>query len=159
VSATIDSVVPSQAGEPAAAASEPIFKAFQERKASRLRWAWLAVPLVVLGGGGWLLSRGGAAELQVMTRKGTMTVRRGMTPGQVGDILGKPLAQEPSADGRDCYRYGQPTMPTKEEPTFRIFSACYEDGVLRDVKVHHYEAWDMDAAGLPRPPDAPAPTK
>lgn len=161
VSATFDSVIPSQAGKQAGAASEPIFKAFQARKASRLRWAWLAAPLVVGGVGAWVLSRGGSAELQVMTRKGVMTVRQGMTPGQVGDILGKPLTQERSQDGRrDCYRYGQPSMPSEQEPSFRVFSACYEDGALRDMKVRRYEAWDMDAADMPRPegtPEAPAP--
>ena len=120
-----------------------LFSAFAERKPSRLRWVLLALVLVGVPSV-WALLRSRADLAQVMTRRGIMTVRRGMSPTEVREVLGKPVTLQRSDDGRtECYRHGVPTL---EKPTFNIYSACYEEGELRSVTLKKYEAWDMDAA-------------
>lgn len=135
---------PSHPETPSPAQPAPIFRAFIERRVSpHLRWFLVAVP-VVAAGGLWALTRAHADLAQVITPRGIVTVRRGMSPEQVKGILGKPLTVHRGADGlTECYRHGQPTLGT---PTFRVYSACYEEGELRSVTVKHFEAWGMDTA-------------
>lgn len=122
---------------------EGLFSAFAPRKPSRLRWVVLALAVVAVPSVVAML-RARADLAQVMTRRGIYTVRRGMTPAEVRGVLGWPLTMERGEDGRtECYRHGVPTL---DKPTFTIYSACYEEGELRSVKLTKYEAWDMDNA-------------
>ncbi len=126
----------------AQAPGTPIFRAFAERRPSRLRWALLALPLVAVPAV-WAMTRAHADLAQVVTTRGIMTVRRGMSPTEVQGVLGRPVTVQRSEDGRtECYKHGRPSM---ESPTFRIYSACYEEGELRAVTVRKYEAFAMDA--------------
>lgn len=146
VSDTPEPKSPASPGEPPSAPSAPIFRAFVERKPSRLRWALPAL-LLLAGGGIWAITGSQPELMQVPTPRGIISVRQGMTPTQVQDVLGRPVTVERSADGRtECYRHGQPTL---EKPSFRIYSACYEEGELRALTVKQYEAWEMDATRLP----------
>lgn len=141
VSETVDRAPPTASGEQAPATA--LFSAFAERKPSRLRWALLALPLVMVPSV-WALTRAHKDLAQVVTPRGIITMRRGMSPLQVQDALGRPVTVQRSEDGRlECYRHGRPTM---QQPTFRIHTACYEDGELRAVTERKYEAWDMDSA-------------
>jgi len=141
VSETVNPAPPAAAGEQAPATA--LFSAFIQRKPSRWRWALLALPLVAVPSV-WALTRAHKDLAQVMTPRGIVTMRRGMSPTQVQDVLGRPVTVERSEDGRtECYRHGRLTL---EQPTFRIHTACYEEGELRSVTERKYEAWDMDTA-------------
>ncbi|XXF78788.1 hypothetical protein P2318_03235 [Myxococcaceae bacterium GXIMD 01537] len=144
MSETLDRNAPPPAAEPASDA--PIFKAFVERKPSRFRrWALLGLPLV-LGAGAWALSRAQTTALQLITPHGIITVRHGMSPNEVQGLLGRPLTLETGADGSECYRYGRPTM---KAPSFRVFTACYEDGELERLTERKFESWSLDPRQLP----------
>ena len=46
------------------------------------------------------------------------------------------------------------------EKNFPVYSICYKDGELREVKVRQYEAWDLDPEKVPLVvggPETPAP--
>lgn len=122
-----------------------LFTAFQdEQKASRGRWvvAGLAVlALAVLGVGFWSLVKEEAATYRLVTPWGVKAVRGGMTTEQVVALLGEPLTLERDATGAECYRYGRPSLA---QPTFIVYSVCYEGGKLRDVKQQQYSAWSVD---------------
>jgi len=139
----------------AAPATGPIFRAFQERTASRGRWGWLAVP--VIGMGLWWLAH---QELTPPARahgpvRGIQAVKSGMTPDEVSGLLGRPFGQRTSDDGRaECFQYGRPTM---EKATFPVYSLCYEGGKLREMTVKQYTALPLTPDGLPQLPGDAAP--
>lgn len=146
-----------------------LFTAFQEeQKLSRGRWvvAGLAIlMLAVIGAGFWAVVKPGDTTYRLMTPYGIKALRGGMTAQQVVAELGEPIALEKDATGAECYRYGRPTLA---QPTFFIYSVCYESGKLRDVTSKQYQAWSVDpekgtfeapAEGTPAeaPPAAPQP--
>ncbi|WP_407931722.1 hypothetical protein [Citreicoccus inhibens] len=128
------------AGTPGPTAPHGLFTAFHERKPSSTRRAVVLGAAVVLALGGWALSRQAQRNFRVLTPHGIRTVSPGMSQGEVVAVLGRPLTLD-KVDGADCYRYGQPTL---RDPTFVVYSVCYADGVLRDVKQHKYSAWNVD---------------
>jgi hypothetical protein len=143
-----------------------LFTAFQEQqKVSRGRWvaAGLAIlMLAVIGAGFWAVVKPDQATYRLVTPFGIKALRGGMTTAQVVAELGEPIALEKDATGAECYRYGRPTLA---QPTFLVYSVCYEGGKLRDVTSKQYQAWSVDpekgtfdapAEGTP-PGDAPAP--
>lgn len=148
---------------PQADAVSGLFTAFQkDRKVPRGRWAGAllaALVPVVLGVGFWTLAKGEEQTFRIVTPHGFKSMRGGMTTEQVRAVLGRPITLEQDASGADCYRYGQPNLVN---PQFLIYSVCYEDGRLRDVKTHKYSAWNVDpATGTFEAPDeegAPAAT-
>lgn len=138
-------------------AEAAFFSAFQEpRKVNRKRWLLAAlVPAALALVGGWALLRENAVTYRVITPHGIKAVRGGMTAEQVVALLGRPITLEREANGSECYRYGQPTM---QQPSFLVYSVCYEGGKLRDVTSRHYSAWQVDPnTGTFVPPAGEAP--
>jgi hypothetical protein len=147
-----------------------LFTAFQDdQKSARGYWVaagLAALMLAVIGVGFWALLKENAATYRLITPYGVKSVRDGMTAEQVMDVLGEPITLERDATGAECYRYGRPTLA---QPTFFVYSVCYEGGKLRDVKQKQYQAWNVDpekgtfeapAEGTPpaeAPSAAPAP--
>ena len=142
-----------------------LFTAFQESgPVPRGRWAaalMAALVPVVLGVGFWALARNEAQTYRLITPAGIKSVRGGMTTDQVVGLLGRPITLEQGENGAECYRYGQPNFVN---PQFLIYTVCYEDGKLRDVKQQKFSAWKVDpdtgtfeAPGGEAPAGAPAP--
>lgn len=135
-----------------------LFTAFQdEQKASRSRWVFAglaALVALVLVAGLWTLVKLDEQTYRVVTPWGVRSVRGGMTAEQVMDLLGEPITAERDATGAECYRYGRPSLA---QPTFLIYSVCYEGGKLRDVTQRQYQAWSVDPATgtFQQPGDAP----
>ncbi|WP_426756155.1 hypothetical protein [Myxococcus sp. Y35] len=146
---------------PQADAASGLFTAFQkDRKVPRGRWAGAllaALVPVALGVGFWVIAKGEEKTFRVVTPNGFKSMRGGMTTEQVSALLGRPITLERDASGAECYRYGTPNLVN---PTFVIYSVCYEGGKLRDVKTHQYSAWNVDPAtgtfAAPGEEDAPA---
>ncbi|NOK06192.1 hypothetical protein HNV27_32360 [Myxococcus xanthus] len=132
---------------PQADAASGLFTAFQkDRKVPRGRWVGallMALIPVVLGVGFWTLAKGEEKTFRIVTPQGFKSMRGGMTTEQVRAVLGRPITLERDTSGAECYRYGQPNFVN---PQFLIYSVCYEDGKLRDVKTHQYSAWNVDPA-------------
>jgi hypothetical protein len=127
------------------AESDALFTAFKEGgPVPRGRWAMAllaALVPVVLGVGFWALARGEEHTYRLITPNGIKSVRGGMTTDQVVALLGRPITLERDASGAECYRYGQPNFVN---PQFLIYTVCYEDGKLRDVKQQKFSAWKVD---------------
>ncbi|NVJ05720.1 hypothetical protein HUW63_10820 [Myxococcus sp. AM001] len=126
-------------------AASGLFTAFQkEGKVPRGRWAsalLAALVPVVLVVGLWVIAKGEERTFRIVTPSGFKSMRGGMTTEQVRAVLGRPITLEREANGAECYRYGQPNFVN---PQFLIYSVCYEDGKLRDVRTHQYSAWNVD---------------
>lgn len=124
-----------------------VFRAFREKEKSHWpRWALLATPFAALFV--WLVAQEVASPRLLLMLPGYHRVSQGMTLEEVRGVLGHPIAAE-RLQGRDCYRYGRPSL---ELPVFPIYSLCYEDGKLEDVKVRYYTPWRVDPEDLPAPP-------
>lgn len=124
----------------APSSQDALFTAFREQKPSRARWALLPAAALVLGAGGWALSRQADRTYRVVTPRGIITVSHGMTPQEVTGLLGKAITLDRTG-ASECYRYGQPTLVAE---SFVVYSVCYEDGKLRDVVQRKYSAWQVD---------------
>ncbi|MBF5044785.1 outer membrane protein assembly factor BamE [Aggregicoccus sp. 17bor-14] len=129
----------------------PLFVAFQKKEERRRRWPYALPALAILGAMVWALTQHTQGATDIITRHGFKTVKPGMTQQQVHSLLGRPLAADEER-GKDCYRYGMPTMET---PSFVLYSVCFEDGKLRDVQQRRYSAWDMTKPGEVKPPPEP----
>ncbi|NMO22058.1 hypothetical protein HPC49_14100 [Pyxidicoccus fallax] len=125
--------------------TDGLFTAFKEGgPVPRGRWAaalMAALVPVVLGVGFWALAKGEEHTYRLITPAGIKSVRGGMTTDQVVALLGRPIALEQDASGAECYRYGQPNFVN---PQFLIYTVCYENGKLRDVKQQKFSAWKVD---------------
>ncbi|MBZ4417565.1 hypothetical protein [Myxococcus sp. RHSTA-1-4] len=125
--------------------SDALFTAFKEGgPVPRGRWAMAlmaALVPVVLGVGFWALAKGEEHTYRLITPTGIKSVRGGMSTEQVSALLGRPITLERDGSGAECYRYGQPNLVN---PQFLIFTVCYEDGKLRDVKQQKFSAWKVD---------------
>lgn len=123
--------------------SEPIFQAFletpQRRKAP---WVAVVVGLALTAGAIRLVTLQDGTN--IVTPHGVRTVREGMTRPEVTHLLGKPFAFADSRNGMDCYRYGYPNM---ENPSFVVYSLCYEEARLRDISEQRYTAWTVSEDG------------
>lgn len=134
----------------------PLFQAFQARRASRTRWITL-VALVAGAYGLWTLAHMRATtdrERRVAAR-GIQAVHEGMTIEEVGGVMGNPFAVQQSQDGKaDCYQYGHPTF---EKPEFPVYSLCYADGRLRDMRVRRFTLTPVGPGGtlFPLPDSSP----
>lgn len=134
----------------------------EDRKASRGRWALAllaALVPVVLAGVFWTMVREQRPTFQVVTPHGFKSMHGGMTTDQVMALLGRPMTRERDATGADCYRHGAPSV---EKEFFLVYSVCYEDGKLRDVKQQKFSAWSVEpetgSFQAPSGDVAPAPT-
>jgi hypothetical protein len=115
------------------------------------RWPLLVGALLFMAAASWAVTQHSEGATDIITRHGFKTVRPGMSEQQVHSLLGRPLATDEER-GKDCYRYGMPTMET---PSFVLYSVCFEDGKLRDVEQRRYSSWDMTKPGEMKPPPEP----
>lgn len=116
----------------------------EDQKAARGRWALAllaALVPVVLAVVFWTLVREQRPTFQVVTDHGFKSMHGGMTTDQVMALLGRPMARETDETGADCYRHGAPSV---EKEFFLVYSVCYEDGKLRDVKQRKFSAWSVE---------------
>lgn len=123
--------------------SEPIFQAFletpQRRKAP---WVAVVVGLALTAGAIRLVTLQDGTN--IVTPHGIRTVRQGMSRPEVNHLLGKPFAFADSRNGMDCYRYGYPNL---ENPSFVVYSLCYEEAHLRDISEQRYTGWTVSEDG------------
>ncbi|AGC41410.1 hypothetical protein MYSTI_00051 [Myxococcus stipitatus DSM 14675] len=136
-----------------------LFTAYdKEGRAQKGRWAAALVAAIIpvtLAVGFWVLAREEAVTFRVVTPHGFKSITGGMTSDQVVALLGRPMTREQDATGADCYRHGTPSM---EKEFFLVYSVCYQDGKLRDVKQQKYSAWNVDpATGSFQPPATDTP--
>ncbi|HEY8206973.1 MAG TPA: hypothetical protein VIG99_05810 [Myxococcaceae bacterium] len=80
----------------------------------------------------------------IVTPRGIQTVHTGMTKPEVNQLLGRPFAFAEAHDGLDCYRYGYPNL---ENPSFVVYSLCYEEAHLRDISQQRYTTWTVSEDG------------
>ncbi|MFY2560661.1 hypothetical protein ACN469_23865 [Corallococcus terminator] len=116
----------------------------EDRKASRGRWALALLAALVPVGLAvvfWTFVREQRPTFQVITDHGFKSMHGGMTTDQVMALLGRPMTREKDATGADCYRHGAPSV---EKEFFLVYSVCYEDGKLRDVKQQKFSAWSVE---------------
>ena len=123
--------------------SEPIFRAFldtpQRRKAP---WVAVVVGMALTAGAIRLVTTTDGTN--VVTPHGIRTVREGMSKPEVNHLLGRPFAFADSRNGMDCYRYGYPNI---ENPSFVVYSICYEEARLRDISEQRYTSWTVSEDG------------
>jgi hypothetical protein len=140
--------------ETGAALPPSLFTAFQERPTRRfgLRTGLLLGIVVLLGFvGNNLLRREQLKPFRLINSQGNVkTVYHGMSPQEVDTIMGKPLTRE-TLGGMDCLQYGRPTL---NDPTFLLFSICYEEGKVQTVKARRFNSWVVSPNGTMAP--APA---
>jgi hypothetical protein len=132
--------------DPTSTASSPkqqIFGAFLQVPQKR-RWhvagVVIGIALTVLGVR--LVAR--RDGINIVTPRGIRTVQTGMTRPEVNDILGRPFALAEARDGLDCYRYGYPNL---ENPSFVVYSICYQEARLRDISEQRYSTWTISDDG------------
>jgi hypothetical protein len=132
-------------GAPADTSPDALFTAFREgsrRKSSLFTFTWFvaaAVPLV-LALGFFSLWHANGTSFSVVTPHGIKVLRAGMTSQEVGGLLGHPLTLQKQGT-QDCYRYGRPNFVNE---VFVVYSVCYEQGQVADVRTHQYSAWQID---------------
>jgi SmpA/OmlA family protein len=123
--------------------SEPIFRAFLEKPQRRKApWVALVVGLTLTAGAIRLVTlRDGT---NIVTPRGVRTVHQGMTRPEVNQLLGRPFALADSRNGMDCYRYGYPNL---ENPSFVVYSLCYDEARLHDISEQRFTSWTVNEDG------------
>ena len=131
------------APDPAPVPQQKLFSVFLEAP-TRRRWpvAAVLVGLALTVGGMRLVTT--PSGVNIVTPRGVRTVEKGMTKYQVNDLLGRPFALASSRGGMDCFRYGYPNL---DNPSFVVWSLCYEEARLRDITQQHYTAWMVSEDG------------
>src|SRR5688572_27244468 len=140
----------SDSATPAPAPQQKLFSVFLEAP-QRRRWPVAAVLIGVALTAGGLRAVTGRTGVNIVTPRGIRTVEPGMTTYQVNDLLGRPFALADSTDGLDCYRYGYPNL---DNPSFVVWSLCYEEKRLREISQQRYTAWSVSEDGSQLTPPA-----
>lgn len=115
-------------------APKDIFSAYQQEPPARRFPLWAIAAALAVAGAALALASG-QEPYRLVTARGIKAIFPGISQAQFVDIVGDPIAPEPGAD--DCYRYGTLTL---EKPSFVLYTACFEDGKLREVIPKTYGA-------------------